>query len=322
MNTLKSTRTLPSAFNNYRIYHQLKCSINQYITPEYLTKRLEDLPIQFKTPKPRPWKPINLENINSRQILGIDLEVFIAILIGSINTEAPIRHYTQTSRQYLEPWYPQLAKFVGGKIAKNGQLIELGLWEKEEQRHTPVLMKVYTQLTGEKVKPNPHKARHYQPFLDSYHGLYHHGFHRVATEYGATCLYLWLMVHTTGELRAILEELVIDEINHMTKFLGFGIWAFPESNFLKIGETILKSMKGKLSYDPQQSSLMGTLNRMTEVLSWSTWSWQNRLSFMFTCTYIFYRLWGWTNQLTPAYLESLLGKPLSKDVFNESYLDK
>lgn len=316
MKILDLAGSVPSNANVFVIYNRIKDAINRYLTPEHLTERLEDLPIQFETPKPRPWKFINWQKINHHQIIGIDSEVFIAILVGSINTEAPLRNYTQTSRQYLEPWYPQLARFVGGIIGQDDQLIKLGLWEKEERRHTPALMKLYTQLTGKKIIPNPHQARIYQPSLDPYNDLYRHGLHRVATEYGATCLYIWLMVHTTGELQAVLKELVIDEINHMTKFLGFGIWAFPESNWLKIGRIIWQSMQGKLSYNRDNSSLIGTLNRMTEVLSWSSWSWNNRVSFIFTCTYILYGLWSWTCQLTPTYLQNLLGKPLSKHSFN------
>ncbi len=39
----------------------------------------------------------------------------------------------------------------------------MGLWEKEEQRHAPVLIRVYQQLTGEKFIPQSKKARLYQP---------------------------------------------------------------------------------------------------------------------------------------------------------------
>ncbi len=59
-----------------------------------------------------------------------------------MDTEAPIRGYTQTSRQYLEKLHPQMARFVGGTVGKNGELLELGLWEKEERQHTPALIKI------------------------------------------------------------------------------------------------------------------------------------------------------------------------------------
>nr|ADO19036.1 hypothetical protein Nfla_2902 [Nostoc flagelliforme str. Sunitezuoqi] len=173
--------------------------------------------------------------------LGLDAEVFLSILIGAMDTEAPIRGYTQTSRQYLEKLHPQMARFVGGTVGENGELLELGLWEKEERQHTPALIKIYTQLTGEKITPKLRTVRGYLPTDDAYEDLYRHGLHRIATEYGATCLYIWLMAHTTGALQDVLEELAQDEINHMTKFWGFGVWAFPDTGLMRIGRTLIKT---------------------------------------------------------------------------------
>ena len=42
-------------------YHQIQTRINRlvdgYITDKQLSDRLQDLPIQFENPQPRPWKP-------------------------------------------------------------------------------------------------------------------------------------------------------------------------------------------------------------------------------------------------------------------------
>ena len=77
-------------------------------------------------------------------------------------------------------------EFVGGTVGEDGELLELGLWEKEERQHTPALIKVYTQLTGEKITPKLRTVRNYLPTDDAYEDLYRHGLHRIATEYGAT----------------------------------------------------------------------------------------------------------------------------------------
>ncbi len=196
-----------------------------------------------------------------------------------------------------------------GTISEDGSLLELGLWEKEERQHTPALIKVYSQLTGEKTAPTPHIVRGYQPSDDPYADLYRHGLHRIATEYGATCLYLWLMAHTSGQLQAVLEELALDEINHMTKFWGFGFWAFPDSSLTSIGHTLIQTMKLRPMYSRSHSSLIGTLHRMTEVLNWKSWSLTNKATFIFTCIYALHRLWGWSNSLTPEYLQALFGVP-------------
>ncbi|NEQ28817.1 MAG: ferritin-like domain-containing protein [Microcoleus sp. SIO2G3] len=287
---------------------RLKELLNHYFSTVHLNDRLQDLPHQFHHPQPRPWKPIDWQAIAIDQIVGIEPEVFLAILRGAIDTEAPIRGYTQTSRQYLESIDPRMARFVGGVVAADGTLLEPGLWEKEERQHTPALLKIYTQLTQQKVIPQPHPVRPYQSSVDPINALYRHGLHRVATEYGAACLYLWLMAHTTGSLQAVLDELVLDEINHMAKFWGFGVWAYPNSSLTRISWTLLRTMKGRMSYQRDRSSLVGTLDRMTTVLGWQTWSVTNRWTFALTCLHALRLLNRWNRNLSQAFLQDLLGK--------------
>jgi hypothetical protein len=296
-----------SHLNYFQIQRQLNFLVNRHLSLDHLDDRLRDLPVQFENPQPRPWKPMHWQDIDCQQVVGIDLEVFLAILVGAIDTEAPIRQYTQTSRQYLEKLHPQLARFVGGVVAEDHSLLEPGLWEKEERQHTPALIKVYSQLAGERVMPTSRAVRVYRPSDNPYVDLYRHGLHRVATEYGATCLYLWLMAHTTGPLQAVLAELAQDEINHMTKFWGFGVWAFPESSLPQICLTLLRSAKGRFTYRHDRSSLIGTLHRMTHVLNWQSWSWTNRATFAYTCMLILRRLWTWSSRLKREDLQELFG---------------
>jgi hypothetical protein len=302
-------RELTTSF--WQRIHQL---VDRYLSQKHLSDRLNELPQQFLQPQPRRWKAIDWQSLSPDMVISIELSTFLAVIKGAIDTEAPIRGYTQTSRCYLEKLHPQLARFVGGTVDEKGELIELGLWEKEERQHTPALMKIYTHLSGKKLIPNPHEVRQYQPSPTPRVDLYRHGLHRVLTEYGATCLYLWLMVHSTGMLQQILEELVLDEINHMTKFWGFGVWAYPETSFIRASRTLMRSMRGKVKYSRDRSSLIGTMHRMTNVLGWSNWSWQNRASFIVTCTIALDRLWCWHNTLTRDYLEGLFGTPdISRD---------
>ncbi|MEH2421715.1 MAG: ferritin-like domain-containing protein [Nostoc sp.] len=268
----------PDYLQTQRRIHSL---IDKYVAVEKLHDRLQDLPIQFTNPQSRPWKLIDWQTINRNQIIGLDAEVFLSILIGAMDTEAPIRGYTQTSRQYLEKLHPQMARFVGGTVGEDGELLELGLWEKEERQHTPALIKIYTQLTGEKITPKLRTVRSYLPTDDAYEDLYRHGLHRIATEYGATCLYIWLMAHTTGALQNVLEELAQDEINHMTKFWGFGVWAFPDTGLMRIGRTLIKTR----SPNYQRNNLMRTLRRMMATLNWNAWSLTNKTTLLFTFTY-------------------------------------
>ncbi|MEA5565608.1 ferritin-like domain-containing protein [Anabaena sp. UHCC 0399] len=287
----------------WQTQRRINSLIDNYLAVEQLHDRLQDLPIQFANPQPRPWKPIDWQTINRDQIIGIEPEVFISILIGAMDTEAPIRGYTQTSRQYLEKLHPQMARFVGGTVREDGELQELGLWEKEERQHTPALIKVYTQLTGEKIIPKHRTVRGYLPTDNHQEDLYRHGLHRVATEYGATCLYLWLMAHTTGALQDVLEELTKDEINHMAKFWGFGVWAYPDNGLIRITNTLIKTR----SQTCQRNNLMRTLRRMMNTLNWNAWTLTNKTTLLLTFSYTMHRLWKWNNTLTPQYLNNLLG---------------
>ncbi|MEO0488627.1 MAG: ferritin-like domain-containing protein, partial [Cyanobacteria bacterium J06659_2] len=205
--------TVYSQPNLFQIQKRLRQLVQRYVTQDILRDRLEDLPQQFAHPSPRPWQAIDWQGIHPDQIIGIDPQIFLATLSGTIDTEAPIRGYTQASRQYLAFNYPHMARFVGGQLDQNNTLVELGLWEKEERRHTPTLTKLYTLLAGHQPTVTPHNARAYRPSQDPRESLYRHGLHRVATEYGATCLYLWMMAYTTGPLQAVLAEVLIDEIN-------------------------------------------------------------------------------------------------------------
>jgi hypothetical protein len=302
--------TTPLSFS--QLHDQLNDIITAHLSIDHLNARIEDLPHQFQHPQTRPWQPIHWAEIHPDQIIGIKPAVFLSILSGAINTEAPIRDYTQTSRQYLAPFYPQMARFVGGTVDANGHLLEPGLWEKEERQHTPALAKLYAQLGGSlddqpPLTITPHTARPYRPSDDLRQDLYRHGLHRIATEYGATCLYLWLMVHTTGALQAVLEELLIDEINHMTKFWGFGLWAYPDSSFFKISQTLVTALRQKWANPQIQGSLLHTLHRMTKELHWSDWSFTNQTILMYIFGRVMQRLLQWHQRLTPDYLRALLG---------------
>ena len=298
--------------NGLQILQRIRQLTKRYVTEAVLRDRLEELPQQLDCPTLRPWGAIAWREVTPDQLVGIDPETFCATLLGTINTEAPIRGYTQSSRQYLAACYPAMARFVGGEVDDSGQLTTIGLWEREEKRHTPALAKMYRCLSGQHPDIVPHSARPYQPAADPHENLYRHGLHRVATEYGAACLYLWMMAHSTGALQAALGELLIDEINHMTKFWGFGMWAYPDSSLLKIGQTLSRALVAKTRDRTTQGSLLHTLRRMMHELAWERWSTTQRLTFLYTLDQVIKPICQWHQSLTPAYLTPLLGqRPLA-----------
>ncbi len=281
--------------------------IATYLSLDCLHEHLQDLPQQFQSPKPRRWGHIDWQSIDSNQIIGIEPTLFLAILKGAIDTEAPIRGYTQTSRQYLASIHPHMANFVGGAAEAVGNLQTRGLWELEECRHTPALIAIYRQLSGEKIQPTPKLARAYQPTDCARRDLYRHGLHRILTEYGATCLYLWLMGHSTGMLRQVLGELVTDEVNHLTKFWGFGVWLYPQPQ----GSRFVYSCQQLLSHRSHGNSLLKTYRRMMSVLHWNEWNWQHRREIFYTFYLVMQHLLSWHKTLTVTNLEHLFGSSIA-----------
>ncbi|WP_019504009.1 ferritin-like domain-containing protein [Pleurocapsa sp. PCC 7319] len=299
--------------NFFQTKNRINYLIDEYLSLEQLCDRLEDLPQQFRNPQPRQWEPINWQDINLEQVIGIELDIFLSIIQGALDTEAPIRGYTQTSRKYLQPIHPSMAKFVGGAIRADGTIVELGLWEKEERQHTPALAKIYQHLTQKKITPQLRQVKSYQPRENPYQDLYGHGLHRVVTEYSAACLYLWLMSHTTGTTQQVIAEILQDEINHMTKFWGMGMWLYPDSAqqlmryILSQIHTILP-LSYELSPKPQ-SNLKPTFQRMMSVLNWQSWSILSRGELIYTFIGILKRMWQWSRNLTPEYLQSCCASP-------------
>lgn len=278
--------------------------INTYLDRDRLNNLLQELPQQFQHPQPRKWARIDWQSINSEQIIGIEPQLFLAILKGSIDTEAPIRDYTQTSRQYLDAVHPQMAQYVGGTIDNSGNIRSTkGLWELEERRHAPALMAVYHQLSGQRIQPHPKQARTYQPHNSPTDDLYRHGLHRIATEYGATCLYLWLMGHSTGTLRQVFGELVQDEVNHLIKFWGFGIWLYPARK----GHRFIHGCRQMLPQRSTGNNLLKTYQQMMSVMHWSEWKFQQRWLVVLTFYLVMQRLLAWHHSNTPAALDLLFG---------------
>lgn len=296
-------------FTHWQIQSRIQTLITQFLSVQQLNDHLTDLPNQLEAPKPRCWQPIHWHMIEQDQIIGIQPDIFLAIILGAMETEAPIRSYTQTSRQYLSPIHQSMARYVGGQVNHQGQVIEPGLWEKEERQHTPALLRIYRQLTGTKPKLRGREVRGYHPSLEPEVDLYRHGMHRIATEYSAVCLYLWMMAHTTGELQRVFAELLQDEINHMTKFWGFGLWLYPETHLTRAIHLCKHIITRKPKTLDQGGShrLIHTVQRMTEVLDWHRWSWSHKTELASTFIQVLYRLHDWSDRLSQKDLIHLLG---------------
>ena len=296
--------------NFFQTKARINYLIDKYFSDRQLRERLEDLPQQFSNPQPRQWSKINWQDIHPEQVIGLDLDIFLSIIKGTLDTEAPIKEYAQTSRQYLEPIHPSMAKFVGGTVGEDG-IVELGLWEKAQRQHTPALSKIYYSISKQTVKPQLRTVKKYFARSNPYQDLYRHGLHRIATEYGAACLYLWLMSHTTGTLQQVLGELLEDEIDRLTKFWGMGMWLYPDGT-----EQLIRYLLSEIhtilpvSYESKRrSSIKSTFERMMLVLNWQSWSVLSKGELIYTFIWVLKRMCYWSSQLTPEYIHSCCASP-------------
>jgi hypothetical protein len=293
--------------------------IRRYLSHQQLHDRLVDLPQQFHHPQPRAWRRIDWQAIHCTQVVGLPLDIFLSAIAGAAAVETPIRGYASVSWRYLEMLHPQMATFVGGTFDQYGQLIEPGMWEKEERQHTPALTKIYAQLAGKKLVVQAKWVKAYQPTGNPREDLFRHGLHRMMTEYGATCLYLWLMTHTTGPLHQALAELLQDEINHMTKFWGFGLWMYPDSYLQRILESLRRCLLSGLSFikprDITQRSahvrstveLVHTFKQVMAGLNWSTWSLPHKVEVVYIFACVLMQMLGWSQSITRHELKQLFG---------------
>lgn len=306
----KATKIRPIDLAGARVDHphyihtraRIKRLINQYVSIELLSDRLSDLPSQFTQPQQRPWEAICWQQIDRNQIIGIDPDLFLQVLAGATEIEAPIRAYSKESHDYLERVHPQMARFMGGEYAEDDTTLTVGVWEKEERQHAPAFSKIYQQLTGQKLTPKPNSVAGFQPTNDPWADLHSHVLSRITTEWGAASVYLWLMAHSTGELQQAIAQPFQDEINHLAKFWGFSRWAFADSYFKQLRGSVrnlmllLKHHKGERTNSPDLiSRTKGLKNAVLAV------------ELTFTMVRIMVRLRRWNQELSYSYLKHLFG---------------
>jgi hypothetical protein len=168
-------------------------------------------------------------------------------------------------------------------------------------------------LATESITPQVQTAKSYQAWTNPYQDLYQHGLHRVITEYGAACLYLWLMSHTTGTTQQVLSQLLQDEVNHLAKFWGMGMWLYPDGAeqlicyLLSQIHTILPVSYESTIKSP--ANIKSTFQRMMSILNWQSWSVLCRGELIYTFIWVLKRMWYWSSQLTPEYLHSCCATP-------------
>jgi hypothetical protein len=291
--------TYTQSSNYLKTRSRINTLIDRYLAVDILSDRLTDLPTQFTHPHVRHWEPIEWNKIDRSQIVGIDPDLFLLVIAGATEIEAPIRAYSQESWEYLQAVHPQMAYFMGGEQSEDGRIISLGIWEKEERQHAPTFSKIYHLLSGEKIVPKPNTVKGYQAHNSAMAAVYHHTLSRISTEWGAVSVYLWLMAHSTGALQIAIAQPLQDEVNHLAKFWGFSRWAFGESYFNHlIGSTA--NLIQLLQHHQGERSSSSEIGGKTNII--------NGVELIFTFMRVMVRLRTWNRDLNDGFLNHLLGK--------------
>jgi hypothetical protein len=278
--------------------------IDEYLSVEQLSDRLSDLPSQFETPHQRHWEPICWKQIDRSQIIDVEPELFLKIVASAAEVEAPIRDYSKESWDYFHGLHPQMATFMGGTFALDGTTLSIGIWEKEERQHAPAFRKLYQQLTGEELVSKPNSVNGCHPSSDPWEDLHDHVLSRLATEWSAVSVYLWLMAHSTGELQRAIAQPLQDEVNHLAKFWGFSRWAFANSYYQHLkGST--SNLAALLKHHRRERTYSGDLVSRTRRIDNAIYAMELAFAFLRVMT----RLRIWNRELTNSYLRHLLGQP-------------
>lgn len=226
--------------------------------------------------------------------------MFLQIVASATEIEAPIRQYARESWDYLQHVHPQMACFMGGEFAEDGSTVAVGIWEKEERQHAPTFSKIYQQLTGEKLTPKPNTIKGCQHAFDPWEDLQHHTLSRIATEWSATSIYLWLMAHSTGALQQAIAQPLQDEVNHLAKFWGFSRWAFHHSYRQHLKGSTQNLITLLRHHQDERSNAENLLVLTPETLAYG-------IELAFTFTRVMVRLRTWNKELSYSYLKHLLG---------------
>lgn len=276
--------------------------IETWVTPAQLSDRLNDLPQQFQQPRPRPWERIHWAEIAPDQIRGVELELFLQVLASAAEIETPIRDYSQESWGYFHQIHSPMAEFIGGQRTNHGTLLSPGTWEKEERQHAPVFRKLYACLGDRPLTPKPNSVSGYTSSGDPSQDLYDHILSRIATEWAAASVYLWLMAHSTGELQHAIAQPFQDEINHLAKFWGFSRWAL-DTTYRDHLQGSTRSLLQLLLHHQQERTYGPSVLSKSLHLS----DWRATTALAFSLTRMLVRLRRWNLELSPSYLRHLFG---------------
>ena len=109
----------------------------------------------------------------------------------------------------------------------------------------------------------------------------------------------------------VLGELLEDEVNHMTKFWGMGIWLDPDA-YQRLTAYTFREIYSWLQTSTNRESHSGliyTFGRMMGVSKWQSWSSLCKIELIYTFIWVLGRMWHWSSKLTPEYLQSLCASP-------------
>jgi hypothetical protein len=221
--------------------------VARYLATPTLGANLGDLKTQFDKGNTRQWERMSLHKFSpeevQKMVVGVDPILFAAVAAQAANIEDPIGEYAKSSEAYMKTHFPPMAHFMANT------------WAHEERRHMGVLKMAAEKITGNKIVVVPNIVAPYTEIegMTPADLAYKHALSRTATEWAAASMYLWLMAHSTGPLQQAIAQPVGDEINHLSKFLGYTKWAYGNS-FLERAVGSSKSLGGLVGQQSERKA--------------------------------------------------------------------
>jgi hypothetical protein len=169
----------------------------------------------------RRWQKVQLGAIGPQHVVG-GLAVWeMAFMMNvAMENEDPIMEYTQQNGEGFRYLLPNLGRFMGKNVEQSRYAAEHGVpwcesaWCAEERRHSNAFARMIERL----VNISPSRENPNQPMVvtPDEAAAVRHLISRQVVEWNASSSYIVMAAHSAGDLRALVRNIVRDEIKHLT----------------------------------------------------------------------------------------------------------
>ena len=286
-----------------QIRERINFLIKKYLSAGVLYSYLHDLKLYLKTPERGQSKYIDWGKINLGQVSGVSNDLFIDKIMNAAKLETQNHDFETEIRDYLQAVNPQIACFLESNStdrSMDAQALVKATEEKEEYQGLLLFRKIYKQLTGDELQLQGYAVNRNEFKGNLQEEIYNYALNRIANEWSAISIYVWLMAHSTGELQRVIVQPLQNEVSHLVKFWGISYWAFSDS-FLSRLQNITKNLTNLIKTHQRQDERKSEILELNYAL--------HSVEVTFTFTSVMMQLYQWHKTLEHLYLENLFAYP-------------